>query len=97
MKYVYDYMFQLLNEYGKLLKYKPTVPEGISPMCLERMACRAKGVRRKFQVESMVKAPAKMGPCSLPPPYRRRELEAFLARKERLRKQVETWEASADI
>ncbi|XP_052171672.1 uncharacterized protein LOC127787653 [Diospyros lotus] len=97
MKYIYDYMFHLLNEYGKLLKYKPTVPEGITPMCLERMACRAKRVQRKFQVESMVKAPAEIGSCSLPLPYRRPELEAFLERKERLRKQVEMWEASADI
>ncbi|CAL5375465.1 unnamed protein product [Camellia sinensis] len=39
MKSVYDYMFHLLYQYGTLLKYKPTVPEGSIEVCLETMAC----------------------------------------------------------
>ncbi|CAK9180084.1 unnamed protein product, partial [Ilex paraguariensis] len=53
MEYVYDYMFHLLNEYAKLLKYKPTVPPGAVEVCSETMVCNAKGLDREFMIESM--------------------------------------------
>ncbi|KAK1315057.1 hypothetical protein QJS10_CPA06g00332 [Acorus calamus] len=45
MDYVYDYMFHFLREYAKLLKYKPTKPPKAKEICVESMACAAKGRR----------------------------------------------------
>ncbi|KAF5946299.1 hypothetical protein HYC85_016527 [Camellia sinensis] len=55
MKSVYDYMFHLLYEYGKLLKYKPTVPEGSVEVCLETMACSGPELEKTFKMNSMVR------------------------------------------
>ncbi|THG16071.1 hypothetical protein TEA_005606 [Camellia sinensis var. sinensis] len=95
MKNVYDYMFHLLYEYGKLLKYKPTVPDGSIEVCSETMACSGKGLRKKFKINSMVKGPADTSPCTMPPPYDPTTLQSFLQRKENLTKQVERWRKSA--
>ncbi|GMP61489.1 hypothetical protein CsSME_00023935 [Camellia sinensis var. sinensis] len=94
MKNVYDYMFHLLYEYGKLLKYKPTVPDGSIEVCSETMACSGKGLRKKFKINSMVKGPADTSPCTMPPPYDPTTLQSFLQRKENLTKQVERWRKS---
>uniref|UniRef100_F6I5Z6 Glycosyl transferase CAP10 domain-containing protein n=1 Tax=Vitis vinifera TaxID=29760 RepID=F6I5Z6_VITVI len=44
MDFVYDYMFHLLNEYSKLLKFKPAVLPGAVELCLETMDCSADAV-----------------------------------------------------
>jgi len=95
MDYVYDYMFHLLSEYAKLLKYKPTKPPKAVELCAESMACPAKGLERKFMMESMVKAPHSSAPCSLPPPYNPAELRLLQRRKANSIKQVEIWEQRA--
>ena len=95
MDYVYDYMFHLLSEYAKLLKYKPTKPPEAVELCSESMACPAEGTKRKFMIESMVKAPHGSEPCSMPPPYSSSQLEQLLKRKARSIKRVEMWEQRA--
>ncbi|KAI8022796.1 hypothetical protein LOK49_LG03G02290 [Camellia lanceoleosa] len=94
MKSVYDYMFHLLYEYGKLLKYKPTVPEGSVEVCLETMACSGSELEKTFKMNSMVSGPADTSPCTMPPPHDPTTLQSFFERKENLTKQVERWEAS---
>ncbi|KAI3444569.1 hypothetical protein Pfo_001234 [Paulownia fortunei] len=94
MEYVYDYTFHLLNEYAKLLKYKPTVPQGAVEMCSETLVCSVKGQKRRFRKHSMVKSPADSLPCTLPPSYEPAALRAFLERKENLTNQVISWEGS---
>ena len=46
--YVYDYMFHLLNEYAKLLKFEPKIPEGDMELRSETWACSANGTEKKF-------------------------------------------------
>ncbi|CAL5397858.1 unnamed protein product [Camellia sinensis] len=94
MKNVYDYMFHLLYGYGKLLKYKPTVPEGSVEVCLETMACSGPELEKTFKMSSRVSGPADTSPCTMPPPYDPTTLQSFLERKSNLAKQVERWEAS---
>ncbi|CAI9769551.1 unnamed protein product [Fraxinus pennsylvanica] len=91
MKYVYDYMFHLLNEYSKLQKYKPTVPKGAVEVCTETMVCSVEGLMKKFRIDSMVKDPADSSPCTMPSSYYPAELEDFLEMKENLTKQVQDW------
>ncbi|XWS48941.1 hypothetical protein CRYUN_Cryun13aG0120400 [Craigia yunnanensis] len=38
MDYIYDYMYNLLNEYAKLLKFEPRIPKGALELCSEVMA-----------------------------------------------------------
>ncbi|KAJ0048583.1 hypothetical protein Pint_15178 [Pistacia integerrima] len=89
---VYDYMFHLLNEYAKLLKFKAMVPEGAVEICSETMACMANGLEKKFMVESMVKGPSVTSPCTMPPPYEPKVLGAFYRRKVNAIRRVENWE-----
>ncbi|OVA16202.1 Lipopolysaccharide-modifying protein [Macleaya cordata] len=91
MDYVYDYMFHLLNTYAKLLRYKPTIPPKAVEFCSENMACPAVGLKKRFMMESMVKAPSDTYPCTLPPsdpPH----IQAFLKVNEDSIKEVELWE-----
>ncbi|XP_061999335.1 uncharacterized protein LOC133716675 [Rosa rugosa] len=92
MDYVYDYMFHVLNEYAKLLKFKPTIPPNASELCSETMACPATATWKKFMKESMVMSPSDEIPCSLPPPYDPQALRDFLERKANSTRQVEAWE-----
>ncbi|KAF7852351.1 hypothetical protein BT93_L0905 [Corymbia citriodora subsp. variegata] len=92
MDFVYDYMFHLLNEYAKLLRFKPMVPEKAVEFCSEHMACSADGLEKKFMEESLVKGPADVYPCTLPPPYDAPSLNSINRRKENSIKQVEMWE-----
>lgn len=92
MDYVYDYMFHLLNEYAKLLRFKPTIPEGAVEVCSETVACSAEGVEKKFMMESLVNSPSVTSPCALPPPYDPPVLGALLRKKANSIKQVERWE-----
>lgn len=91
MDYVYDYMFHLLTEYAKLLKFKPTIPQDAVEVCSETLACRHEGLHRKFMEESLVTSPRR-SPCTLPPPYDPPSLNALLQRKASSFKQVEIWE-----
>ncbi|XXG85214.1 hypothetical protein AAC387_Pa11g0337 [Persea americana] len=95
MEYVYDYMFHLLNEYAELLTYKPTKPKKAVEICLESMVCPARGLEKKFMVESMVKAPKESSPCTLPPPFDPVTLRVWLRRKQNSIRQVEIWEKGA--
>ena len=92
MDRVYDYMFHVLNEYAKLLQFKPTIPPSAVELCSETMACAAKGTWKNFMVESMVKYPSDELPCTLPPPYDSPAIRNFLERKANSTKQVEAWE-----
>ncbi|XP_042512570.1 protein O-glucosyltransferase 1-like [Macadamia integrifolia] len=89
MDYVYDYMLNLLKEYAKLLKYKPTIPERAFEHCSETMACPADGLVKKYMTDSMVKAPADTSPCTMPPPFDRPAMQAFLNQKDVTKMQVE--------
>ena len=93
MKYVYDYMFHLLAEYAKLLKFEVKVPPGAVELCPEVLAGPADNLIKKFMLESIEGSPSDSLPCSLQPPYKPLELKAFLERKEKATKQVEAWEA----
>ncbi|GMI98387.1 hypothetical protein like AT5G23850 [Hibiscus trionum] len=92
MRNVYDYMFHLLNEYAKLLRFKPTIPPKAQRVCAETMACSNKDLCKDFMVQSMVKSPSDKLPCRLPPPYEPEAIRASLDAKEKIAKQVETWE-----
>ena len=88
---MYDYMFHLLNGYAKLLRFKPTIPEGAVEICSESMACRLRGGERKlYMVESMVRSPSDTLPCTMPPPYEPEALKELLHQKENLIEQVKT-------
>ncbi|KZV21815.1 O-glucosyltransferase rumi-like [Dorcoceras hygrometricum] len=92
MKYVYAYIFHLLNEYSKLMRYKPSVPEGAVEVCSETLFCSVRGLKRRFRKESMVTSSADSLPCTLPPSFDPAELRAIRDRKEKLKKQVVLWE-----
>ncbi|KDP28649.1 hypothetical protein JCGZ_14420 [Jatropha curcas] len=92
MDYVYDYMFHLLNEYAKLLKFKARIPKGATELRPEKMECLANGTHKKFMVESTVACPSHKNPCKMPPPYDPKALTEFLDRKAKAIRQVETWE-----
>jgi len=91
MSNVYDYMFHLLTEYAKLLKYKPVIPKGAKEVCSESMLCSRKNrVERRFMRESMVKGPSQTGPCNLHTNHR--FLKDWNQRKTEAIKQVEDME-----
>lgn len=93
MNYIYDYMFHLLNEYSKLLKFEPRVPEEAVELCSETMACtRSYSMEKEFMGESMVREPSTKDPCSLPPPFDPTSLRIFYATKQNLINRVERWE-----
>ncbi|KHG02634.1 KDEL motif-containing 1 [Gossypium arboreum] len=92
MRNVYDYMFHLLNEYSKLLKFKPTIPSKAHRVCAESVACLQKGLWKDFMVQSMVKSPSHKLPCALPPPFEPQAIQASLDREDKITRQVETWE-----
>ncbi|XP_061953501.1 uncharacterized protein LOC133675949 [Populus nigra] len=92
MDYVYDYMFHLLNEYAKLLTFKPTIPGRAIELCAEAMACPANGLEKKFMMDSMVMSPADTSPCTMPPPYDPPSLHSIFQRNGNSIKQVESWE-----
>nr|XP_015623569.1 uncharacterized protein LOC4330128 isoform X2 [Oryza sativa Japonica Group] len=95
MDYIYDYMFHLLTEYAKLLRFKPTKPPEAIEICPELLACQAIGRERKFMEDSMVKSANDAGPCDLPPPFSPEEFKELQQRKEKSMKQVETWQQKA--
>ncbi|KAL0299523.1 UNVERIFIED_CONTAM: O-glucosyltransferase rumi [Sesamum radiatum] len=92
MDFVYDYMFHLLSEYSKLLRYKPKIPPKAVELCSEAMACHAQGLEKTFMLDSMVKSPKESSPCSMPPPLEPSALKQFIERKQSSIKQVELGE-----
>ncbi|KAJ6334878.1 hypothetical protein OIU76_007762 [Salix suchowensis] len=92
MERVYDYMFHLLTKYSELLKFKPRIPEGAAEVCSESMARPRRGLWKEFMAETQVNFPSDTLPCTMPPPYESRTLEAFNERKENVIRQVEKWE-----
>ncbi|KAK7349533.1 hypothetical protein VNO77_06975 [Canavalia gladiata] len=92
MDYVYDYMFHLLNEYAKLLRFKPTIPPGAVEICPETMACSVNGTQRRFMEESMVKFPSDSNPCTIPPRFDPITLKEILEKNSNSTRQVEIWE-----
>ncbi|KAH7528691.1 hypothetical protein FEM48_Zijuj05G0098900 [Ziziphus jujuba var. spinosa] len=92
MQNVYDYMFHLLNEYAKLLKFKPTIPPNAHKLCLESMVCSAKGLEREYMMDSMMKGPADTNPCTMPPPFHPSSLYSFFQEKTDSLKLVDVWE-----
>lgn len=95
MEYIYDYMFHLLNQYSKLLTFKPTVPPNATELSSDSLASAAKGsIIRKSMMESVVTSPAESSPCALQPPYDPQSLQLLFRRKEDSIKQVEKWERS---
>ncbi|KAG5558579.1 hypothetical protein RHGRI_008504 [Rhododendron griersonianum] len=89
MDYVYDYMFHLLSEYAKLMRYKPTIPEKAREICSEILACKAIELQKKYLMESMVKGPTNVRPCNMPLPCAFRTLLRSKANSVSL---VELWE-----
>ncbi|GER57452.1 hypothetical protein STAS_35260 [Striga asiatica] len=94
MEYVYDYTFHLLNEYAKLMRYKPSVPRGAIETCSETLVCSVRGQKKRFFKHSMVTNPSNELPCELPPSYEQGNLRDFLGMKENLTRQVVFWERS---
>uniref|UniRef100_J3MBC7 Glycosyl transferase CAP10 domain-containing protein n=1 Tax=Oryza brachyantha TaxID=4533 RepID=J3MBC7_ORYBR len=92
MDYVYDYMLHLLTEYGKLLRYRPAVPEKAVEICAASMACPAKGRRRECMDESVEEFVAGFEPCALPPPFTEEEAREIAAREEKVLRRVEKME-----
>lgn len=92
MENVYDYMLHLLTEYAKLLRYKPTIPEKATSICIESMAFHAKDPVKKFMLDSMVKSVSDFEPCSLLPPFDKKELDAIASRRAEYLKEVEKME-----
>ncbi|KAJ6334880.1 hypothetical protein OIU78_011678 [Salix suchowensis] len=92
MEYVYGYMFHLLKEYVKLLKFKPRIPAGAVEISSESMASSLDGLREMFFEESTVKSPGEAPvPCAAPPPYDTHTLQKKFQMKEDARRQVEMW------
>ncbi|KAG6475963.1 O-glucosyltransferase rumi homolog [Zingiber officinale] len=96
MDFVYDYMLHLLTEYAKLLRFKPSVPENATELCLESIACRAPTNVKKFLLESMEKTTHEAEPCSLPPPFTTEELQQMQERKANAAKEVAVLEEEAN-
>lgn len=92
MKYVYDYMFHLLSEYAKVLKYKPYVPKESMEVCSEMLIC-SKELLWKFMKQTEVKGGAEdSSPCSLQPPFDQKTLQNLLVRKANLTNKVQSLE-----
>ncbi|GAB2290994.1 hypothetical protein Dimus_025248 [Dionaea muscipula] len=96
MDHIYDYMFHVLDQYGKLFKYKPTVPPGAVELCSDTWSCSPVGLETTDKIESMVNGRSEQSPCTIPPPYNERALEAFLEQNDKIKKQVEEWESQGN-
>lgn len=92
MDFVYDYMFHVLNEYAKLLTFKPIIPSKAIELCSEAMACTTNDLVKKFMMESTVMGPKDSNPCTMPPPYASASLHDIFRRNRDLINQVESLE-----
>ena len=97
MENVYDYMYHTLNEYAKLMKYKPTIPPKATEVCSVTMTCREhEEVNKRFKIESMVKSPSASSPCVLAAPYSGDDIQAIKNEQESVRRRVQEWERSGN-
>lgn len=64
MDRVYDYMFHLVNEYSKLLDFKPARPSSALEVCTDSLLCFADMKQRQI-LEKSVTHPSPNPPCSL--------------------------------
>ncbi|KAM3388200.1 hypothetical protein ACQJBY_010771 [Aegilops geniculata] len=92
MDNVYDYMFHLLSEYARLLRYRPTVPDGAVEVTVRSMARGRRGLEREFMAGTAVNVSGSAEPCELPSPFGSEELETLRRRKADAARRVETWE-----
>ncbi|KAI3996721.1 hypothetical protein MKX01_041021 [Papaver californicum] len=92
MDYIYGYLYHHLNEYSKLLRYKPVIPPNAVEFCSETMLCPSEGLQKQFMVDSMVKHATEIGPCTMPPPFDALYLQSFFRQKTDSIKEVEMWE-----
>jgi len=65
MSNIYDYMFHILNEYSKLLKYKPSVSEKAAEYCSETIFCFANEPEEEYMKDSAVITASPSAPCKL--------------------------------
>ncbi|KAG9134417.1 hypothetical protein Leryth_027405, partial [Lithospermum erythrorhizon] len=65
MDRVYDYMFHLLNEYSKLLDFKPQRPPSAVDVCAESILCFADEKQKSFLTRSATH-PSSFPPCTPP-------------------------------
>lgn len=93
MERVFDYIYHLLNEYAKLQRFDPIVPQNATEICSESLACPLDGLWRKFMEEGLEKSPSYSDPCILPPPYDPQQLKTFVEQKVNATKQVRSWES----
>ncbi|CAN6229002.1 unnamed protein product [Urochloa humidicola] len=95
MNNVYDYMFHLLTEYARLLRYRPSVPRGAREVTVESMTRGRRGLQRQFMMDTVVVNGAGTGgegPCRLQPPFSPEVLEALRKERADVVRQVEAWE-----
>jgi Glycosyl transferase family 90 len=94
MENVYDYMLHLLTQYAKLLRFKPTIPDKATEICMESLACSETGLTKKFLLDSMDKYTYDLEPCVLPPPFKAGEIDAITRRKDEYIKKIAAGEDS---
>ncbi|GJN02228.1 hypothetical protein PR202_ga19558 [Eleusine coracana subsp. coracana] len=92
MDHVYDYMFHLLTEYAKLLRYKPAVPRGAAEVTVQSMTRGRRGLQRQFMMDTLVNQSSGGGPCRLQQPFSPEELETLRRTKADVLRRVEEWE-----
>ncbi|KAK3141953.1 hypothetical protein QOZ80_4BG0340290 [Eleusine coracana subsp. coracana] len=92
MDHVYDYMFHLLTEYAKLLRYKPAVPRGAAEVTVESMTRGRRGLQRQFMMDTLVNQSSGQQPCRLQQPFSPQELETLRRTKADVLRRVEEWE-----
>lgn len=93
-------MFHVLNEYSKLLKYKPFVPQNAAEYCSDTIVCFAKNeAEKECMKDSMITAANSSPPCRLGDEEQDEiDIKEFLERKTKSMDYVknleETWEKS---
>jgi hypothetical protein len=82
MSNVYDYMFHILNEYSKLLKYKPSVSEKAAEYCSETIFCFANEAEEDYMKDSVVTTASASPPCKLGDlEWEEKAIKEFLVKK----------------
>ncbi|KAM7260909.1 hypothetical protein ACFE04_026384 [Oxalis oulophora] len=87
MELVYDYMLHLLEEYAKLLKFKPSI-DGAVEITAANMSSKENGLVKEYMEESLVKLPTNSTPCTMPGQFDPVELQQFEERQDNVRKRL---------
>ncbi|XAR58910.1 Protein xylosyltransferase [Bertholletia excelsa] len=88
MDRVYNYMFHLINEYSKLLNFKPVPPPSAIHVCAESLLCFADPLEKQFFQRSATSSPAETPLCVLHPPDRN-YIKSWVEEKRRIIRDVE--------